>query len=442
MRLLAQPDRSCCRCPAALARTAQAPAPDLAAASAIRDAALAEGRTTLTEHEAKALLRAFGVRVPPSPVVTTREAARRGGARDRLSGGAQDPLAGHHAQDGSRRRAPEPAGRGDGRRRLRRHAAQRPRRAPGRAHRGRGGAADAALRARARSAGRRRHRPGVRPGDLVRHRRHRGRGGARHRDRAAAAQRRARARADRPHARQPPAGRLPRRARRRPRGAGRSCCCGVSEMVCALPWLQRNGPQSRDRASGRRGDRRCAHGHRPVAPAGAAALRPHGDPSVSRRNWRANCSCATARRSRCGRSARRTRSSSGGSSTGFPSARATSGSSTRWRTCRRRCWRASRNWTTTASWRWWRSRPAAANSSASGAIAPNADGETAEFALTVADAWQGRGVGRALLERALRLRARGGLPHPVRTHPECEPGHARASPSAWASCSRTATPIS
>jgi acetyltransferase len=34
-----------------------------------------------------------------------------------------------------------------------------------------------------------------------------------------------------------------------------------------------------------------------------------------------------------------------------------------------------------------------------GRYAPNADGDTAEFALTVADAWQGRGVGRALLER-------------------------------------------
>lgn len=34
-----------------------------------------------------------------------------------------------------------------------------------------------------------------------------------------------------------------------------------------------------------------------------------------------------------------------------------------------------------------------------GRYAPNADGETAEFALTVADAWQGQGVGRALLER-------------------------------------------
>jgi acetyltransferase len=34
-----------------------------------------------------------------------------------------------------------------------------------------------------------------------------------------------------------------------------------------------------------------------------------------------------------------------------------------------------------------------------GRYAPEADGETAEFALTVADAWQGRGIGRALLER-------------------------------------------
>jgi acetyltransferase len=34
-----------------------------------------------------------------------------------------------------------------------------------------------------------------------------------------------------------------------------------------------------------------------------------------------------------------------------------------------------------------------------GRYAPNTDGETAEFALTIADAWQGRGIGRALLER-------------------------------------------
>jgi acetyltransferase len=34
-----------------------------------------------------------------------------------------------------------------------------------------------------------------------------------------------------------------------------------------------------------------------------------------------------------------------------------------------------------------------------GRYMPNADGTTAEFALTVADAWQGKGIGRALLER-------------------------------------------
>ena len=34
-----------------------------------------------------------------------------------------------------------------------------------------------------------------------------------------------------------------------------------------------------------------------------------------------------------------------------------------------------------------------------GRYAPNPDGETAEFALVVADAWQGKGLGRALLER-------------------------------------------
>jgi acetyltransferase len=34
-----------------------------------------------------------------------------------------------------------------------------------------------------------------------------------------------------------------------------------------------------------------------------------------------------------------------------------------------------------------------------GRYAPNADGTSAEFALTVADAWQGRGLGHALLEK-------------------------------------------
>jgi acetyltransferase len=33
---------------------------------------------------------------------------------------------------------------------------------------------------------------------------------------------------------------------------------------------------------------------------------------------------------------------------------------------------------------------------------PNPDGETAEFALVVADAWQGKGLGRQILERLCR----------------------------------------
>jgi acetyltransferase len=37
-----------------------------------------------------------------------------------------------------------------------------------------------------------------------------------------------------------------------------------------------------------------------------------------------------------------------------------------------------------------------------GRYAPNADGRTAEFALVVADAWQGKGLGRELLERLCR----------------------------------------
>lgn len=43
-----------------------------------------------------------------------------------------------------------------------------------------------------------------------------------------------------------------------------------------------------------------------------------------------------------------------------------------------------------------------------GRYAPNEDGETAEFALVVADAWQGKGIGRALLERLCRQASRAG----------------------------------
>jgi acetyltransferase len=57
------------------ARAPDEPAVDLSRALAIRDAALAQGRTVLTEQEAKDLLRAFGVSVPPSVVANTREEA-------------------------------------------------------------------------------------------------------------------------------------------------------------------------------------------------------------------------------------------------------------------------------------------------------------------------------------------------------------------------------
>jgi acetyltransferase len=50
--------------------------PDMAAAARIREAALAEGRELLTEHEAKALLAAFGLPVPKTVVCPDREAAR------------------------------------------------------------------------------------------------------------------------------------------------------------------------------------------------------------------------------------------------------------------------------------------------------------------------------------------------------------------------------
>ncbi len=55
------------------ARAADEPAVDLASVTALRDAALSQGRTLLTEHEAKALLAAFGLPVPSTVVCRTRE---------------------------------------------------------------------------------------------------------------------------------------------------------------------------------------------------------------------------------------------------------------------------------------------------------------------------------------------------------------------------------
>ena len=56
-------------------RDPDAPLPDLAAAAAIHDRALAERRELLTEHEAKALLAAFHLPVPRSVIAKDRDAA-------------------------------------------------------------------------------------------------------------------------------------------------------------------------------------------------------------------------------------------------------------------------------------------------------------------------------------------------------------------------------
>jgi acetyltransferase len=61
--------------PSALARDADEAPPDLAATDRIRDAALAGGRTLLAEVEAQALLAAFRLPVPRSSVAPTRDAA-------------------------------------------------------------------------------------------------------------------------------------------------------------------------------------------------------------------------------------------------------------------------------------------------------------------------------------------------------------------------------
>jgi acetyltransferase len=58
-----------------LAREADEPPPDLSKANSLFDKAQSENRTLLTEHEAKALLSAFGLPVPPSIVSNTKDQA-------------------------------------------------------------------------------------------------------------------------------------------------------------------------------------------------------------------------------------------------------------------------------------------------------------------------------------------------------------------------------
>ncbi len=61
--------------PAASTDDGEQPRPDLAAATALRERAAAQGRTLLTEHEAKSLLAAFHLPVPRSVVVSSRDQA-------------------------------------------------------------------------------------------------------------------------------------------------------------------------------------------------------------------------------------------------------------------------------------------------------------------------------------------------------------------------------
>jgi acetyltransferase len=58
-----------------LAREPDEPRPDLSTIEKIRDEAIAQGRSLLTEHEAKALLAAFGLPVPPSVISKNRDEA-------------------------------------------------------------------------------------------------------------------------------------------------------------------------------------------------------------------------------------------------------------------------------------------------------------------------------------------------------------------------------
>ena len=267
--------------PAALARArarAARPTSPRRARSATRRAP--SGARLLTEHEAKALLAAFGLPVPRSIVAHDRDAAV---AAAREIGfpvviKLHSPDITHKSDVGGVRlnlqNEEMVASAFDDM--LRHVRALRPQ------ARIEGVVVEPMLRYAhaARGAGRRRHRRGVRPGDQFRRGRRLGRGGARYRGRAAAAQRHARARADGAHPRAPPARGLSRRARGRPRGARCAAPRRVAHGLRAA-LAEGNGSQPGARASRRRGHRRRARGDR----SGAAAARgpplpAHGDPPL------------------------------------------------------------------------------------------------------------------------------------------------------------------
>ena len=166
------------------------------------------------------------------------------------------------------------------------------------------------------------------------------------------------------------------------------------------------GARSGARRRGPRRDRRRARRDRSARQAGGPQLRPHGDPSVSGRAGGRCRAAPTARSCTSGRSGRRTPRWSARSSPACPRRRATSASSTSCTSSRRRCSRASRRSTTTARWRWWPSTRAGAAPAIVGVARyiMSPDQESAEFAVVVADAWHGRGVGADADGAARRVR--------------------------------------
>ena len=130
--------------------------------------------TTPTEAEAKRLLAAAGIASAPEAECATADAAVAVRGTVRLPGGDEDPVAGHPAQVGDRRRAAERRRCRRGARRLRHAAGSRQAGGTVRAHRGRAGGEAAAGRRRVHPG----HSPrsGVRPDRDVRARRHLRRG--------------------------------------------------------------------------------------------------------------------------------------------------------------------------------------------------------------------------------------------------------------------------
>ena len=311
--------------------------PDFAAAERLRERAAAEGAHAWSPAHTRELLAAFGIATPPCAVVTSVADAQAAARRMRY------PVT--LAFAGTDHDGTQPA-LTDGRmlarawRDLHAAAEAQTRRAGERGRRAARGDAGRGTHLRDQA----RRRPGVRAGDRRRLERARRR-------------RPAHARADAGAAQSPPRARPARRSRHRGTGrrAGRAGAARVGDRLRAAVGA-RAVVRSRRRRQGRRGGPVPARGRRPEAQAGAG-LPAHGDPSLP---VRARVDDRAARRHatrRCVRSGPRTPSSSAGSSRGCRSRRAITGSSTGCTSCRRRCSRASRRSTTTASSRCSRLRP-------------------------------------------------------------------------------------